>query len=79
MIDLSSLHTGVSPLPASSSSLSFLPSPLPAQFSVVWVLLGVLRGHVTTAKADLLSSSLTAPMYGVLQAIRAAMETVSIR
>ena len=47
---------------------------IPPQWAVVSTLLSLLHQQLQTAKTDLLSASVEAPMYGTLQSIRTALE-----
>ena len=47
--------------------------------SLIKCLLAVLRDHVMKGGRSLVRASLTAPMYGVIQAIRSVLEEMNIR
>ena len=42
-------------------------------------LLDVLNDHVTIGSRDLIKASLIAPMYGIIQSIRGALEDINMR
>ena len=53
-----------------------LPPPPAPHWTTVSLLLSLLRGQLERARGDLLSASVQAPMYGVMQSVRTALEEV---
>lgn len=51
----------------------------PPPYSTLGLLCLLLRQHISRAKTDLMSASMTTPMYGVLQSIRALLELDWVR
>lgn len=50
----------------------------PPLWATVHILCDLLKSHICRARADLVSSSVSHPIYGVLQSIRAVLEEALI-